>query len=178
MTATQWPAVVDALVELARALPGHRGPADNSDEDLVLVLDGPEFELTGDLAPTFLIVGGALDVDGEGHGESGQAVATLGRHDRDDSGEVRCQVVAQTGGLVLPSDVVTVGRETVKALRDRARAVLDGLDAAVRTDVTLGITARRMVAEIGPRITFRQYQVDGGGAVVSIEFVVAFKSRI
>lgn len=179
MTATRWPDVVDALVTATRVLPGYRAAADDAPSSDVLVLDGPEVWLTGDDAPRLLVIGWTLDDDRD-QGDAGQAVATLGKTSRDETGVVLCQALAQTGSLELPDPNAGPGsdRLTAKVLRDRAFAVFADVADLVRADPTLGIVAPRMFAQVGARMTPRQFLTESGGAVVSVEFEIAYDTRI
>ena len=180
MTATRWPQVVDALYDRLLATGGFRAAGgDDPESSAVLLLDGPELELTGDLGRRVLILGGTLDVDGEDHGGSGQSVATLsGEQQRDDAGLVVCQVVTQVGILEL-ADGSTATEGTLRALRAEAFAVLDQVDALLMADRQLGMpNMRLMVARIGNRIVPRQDQTVTGGGVVSVEFTVSYTTRV
>ncbi len=176
MTATRWDQMVDALVTGVRALPGTRAPGDDDASDAVLVLDGPEVWLTGDMAQRVLVIGWTLDDDRD-NGEAGQTVATLGKVTRDEVGIVMCQAIAQAGALELPEPGYTDPRMTAKALRDLAFGVMRLVADMIRADPTLGVAAPRMFVEIGDRMTPRQYLTDTG-AVCSVEFQVRYSTRI
>lgn len=173
---TRWHEVVDALVTQARALPGSRAAGDDLDPDGLLVLDGPEVWLTGDTATRILVVGWTLDDDRD-NGEASQVVATLGRAKRDETGFVICQAIAQTGSLELPDASYTEPRMTAKALRDLAFGVFATVADLLRADPSLGLATARMFADIGERLTPRQYLTDTG-AVCSVEFQVRYDTRI
>lgn len=173
---TRWHEVVDALVTQARALPGSRAAGDDVDPDDLLVLDGPEVWLTGDTARRILVVGWTLDDDRD-NGEASQVVGPLGRTKRDETGFVLCQAVAQAGALELPVPGYADPRMTAKALRDLAFGVFATVADMIRADPTLGIAAPRMFAEIGERLTPRQYLTEAG-AVCSVEFQVRYDTRI
>lgn len=182
-TATRWAQVVDAILDGLFAGGGFRAPGADGTEDLPLLLDGPELELTGDGGGTYLVIGGTLDVDGEDHGTAGQAVATLGtaNRSRQDTGAVICQAVAQYGAVELAGWTVT-GDSQLRVLRGDAFALVDAVDTWLRANPDLGLISPagvpRMVAGIGDRIVPRQYQTQDGGAVVSVEFTVTYTTRV
>lgn len=183
MTTTRWAEVVDTLVDACRALPGWWGPGEDAPagglpglDGPVLVLDGPEVWLTGELAPRLLLVGMTLDDDLD-QGNSGQAMATLGHHQRDETGQVRCQAITQTGALELPEPGWSGPRVTARDLRASAFAVMAAVEDLLRADVTLGITSRRMVAQIGSRVVPRQWWTETG-AICAVEFDVVYETRI
>jgi len=134
-------------------------------------LDGPEISLTADDAPVYLIIGGSYE-DEDDHGDAGQVIATLGSRQRDEEGTVVCQAVAQSGGIDLPD-----GPETLRALRQSAFKVLGDVAVLLRENPTLGITAPRMVAEMGA-IVPHQFLTETGGSVVVIDFRVTYIGRI
>lgn len=181
MTATRWPQVVDALYDRLLATGQFRAAGADGPEDLPLLLDGPEIELTGDTTDTLLVIGATLDVDGEDHGTSGQSVATLGtvNRSRDDAGAVICQAISQYGAMDLAG---WTGDSRMRTLRTSAFAIVDAADAWLRANPDLGLTmpagVPRMVARIGDRIVPRQYQTTSGGAVCSVEFTVTYSTRV
>lgn len=179
MTATRWPDVVDALVDLMRAQPGYRAPGVESlDAAGVLVLDGPEVELTEDASFVVLIIGGTVDVsDVDDIGESGQAIVTIGGLQRDDSGEVVCQVISQVGSLELDEPGWTADRSTARTVRRAAFDVVDTVDSAIKADPTLGLPMPTQVNLASSRLEPRQYQSEAG-AVCAVTFRVAFKTRV
>ena len=126
MTASRWNQVVDALYDKAVALPGYRSITEPSfNETDVVVLDGPEYQLTGDTSDRFLLIGSALDADGEPQGRAGQSLATLGPgQSRDDRGSVICQVLVQVGSAELSLPGYTAQRATFRVLRTAAFWVL------------------------------------------------------
>lgn len=178
MAVTRWPDVVNALIDRMRATAGYRTPAaDGVDLSKVLVLDGPEVEMTGDIdADRFLIVGGTIEDEQEGL--SGQSFATIGARARDEEGDVICNAVAQLGGVELPDSGIAVPRDTVRSLRTAAFGILADVENELRVNPDLGfVGVPRMLAQIGDRMTPRQYLTDGG-AVCSLVFAVHYTTRI
>lgn len=177
MATTRWAAVVDALVDRMRAKTGYRTPAaDGVDTSGVLVLDGPEIDMTADDCDRFLIIGGTIEDESEG--VSGQSFATIGARARDEEADVICNAVAQIGGVELPDSQILVPRDTVRSLRAQAFAILADVEAELRLSPELGFTGiPRMLAQIGDRMTPRQYLTETG-AVCSLVFTVHYTTRI
>lgn len=185
MASTRWPQVVDAIVDLTRALPGWWGPGQDPPQvdapgldGPVLVLDGPELALTGERSARLLVVGMTLDDDLD-QGTSGQVIVALGRHQREERGSVRCQAIAQHDGLDLPEPDWSGPRVTARDLRRSAFGVMAAVETLLRADVTLGFEASAVVvAEIGERIVPRQGFGEQGGALCAVEFDVIYRTRI
>lgn len=179
--ASRWPAVVDALVDLLHARPGYRAAGeDDADPDDVLVLDGPELELTADLADRCILIGSTLDVDGDDQGEASQTLATVSAGQNfDEAGSVVCQALAQTGRLELAHPgVLAADRTTMRWLRARAFAIFDDVVEVTKLTPGLGIDAPRMHVQRRGRVIPRQYQTELGGAVVTVEFTIMFDTRL
>ena len=179
MTATRWPDIVEALVDAMRARPGYRAPgADSHDGAGVVVLDGPEVELTEAGTPVALIVGGTIESrDIDDLGEAGQVVVTVGGLQRDDSGDIVCQVIAQAGRLELDEPGWTEPRSTIRTVRRAAFAVVDDVDAVLKADPTLGLPMPTQVNLAATRMQPRQWQTESG-FVCSVKFRVSFVTRV
>lgn len=180
MATSVWAEVVDALVDLMRAQPGCRAPGADADEDLVLVLDGPEVWMTGDGAPLVLTIGGSSGEQDDEPGVAGQSRATAtGARSRDEGGAITCNAVAQTGGIMLPDATLAVAPPTIRSLRSSAFGVLATVEAVLRANPTLGFTSlAHMDAQVGSRMVVQQYLTDDGGAVCSVVFSVDYSARI
>jgi hypothetical protein len=179
--ASRWPAVVKALVDLLYARPGYRAAGDDAgNQDDVLVLDGPEVELTADLADRFILIGSTLDVDGDDQGETSQTLATVSAGQNfDETGTVVCQAVAQTGSLELAHPgVLTADRTTMRWLTARAFAIFDDVIDITKATPGLGIDAPRIHVQRRGRVIPRRYQTDTGGAVVTVEFTIGYDTRL
>lgn len=179
MTTTRWPTVLYALLDTLRAQPGYRSPGADVPESLVLVLDGPEWEMTADTGDLYLVVGGSID-DESTSGDARQKWGPIGGRPRDDEGTVLCQAVAQLGGLSLPDASLagSVPQDTWRSLTASAFAMIATVENILRADPALGITGvQRMVAELGSVDAPHRYFTDTG-AVVSILFGVDYKTRI
>lgn len=152
MTASRWPAVVDALVALLRAHPSLAG---------VDVLDGPPVgEPTGH------------DVICVGHGLD---------DDDDTSGAVRWQPHSTGGVLAEDCDVrlvvqAVIGDTTLSAARTRAFALMDVVHAALRGDWTVGGLDGVIAVDLSAG-TIRQDQT-GLGCGCRIEATVTVTSLI
>lgn len=178
MATSVWSQVVDALVDAMRAQSGCRAPGADADEDLVLVLDGPEVWLTEEPAPLLLIVGGAGDDDDE-PGVSGQSRATAtGARSRDEVGAITCSAIAQCGGIMLPDATLVVPPPTIRSLRAQAFGVMALVETVLRASPTLGFSSvQHMDVQVGSRIVVQQYLADDG-AVCSVVFTVDYSARI
>lgn len=182
--ASRWPDVADAVLDLLYARAGYRAAGTEDDgTDEVLVMDGPELELTADYVGRVLLIGTTLDVDGDDQGQSEQSYASIapaGRS-REETGQIRCQVIAQTGALELADPAAPLfERTTLRWLRRQAFDVLDDVAAALAADTTLGLGPPLMSVQLSPRrlLVPRQYQTDRGGAVVTVEFAVQYTTRL
>jgi hypothetical protein len=179
MNVTRWPVVLYALVDVMRATTGFRAPGADVSESLVLVLDGPEFQMTADTGDVYLMVGGVID-DETTSGDAGQNLAVMGTRARDEDGTVWCQAVAQLGGVFLQDSGLAVGvpQDTWRTLTATCFAVVGAVETACRTDPGLGIAGTPfIVCEIGRVEAPRRYFTDSG-AVVSCVFGVDYRARI
>lgn len=167
MTTARLPAVLDALVALARAEPGHRDP--ESATSGVPVFDGPQYGITSDRLTTWLAIGWSGDPDSpEDAAEAGQTIGTIGSaaRTRDELGEIRCRAVSQTGDRAAP-----------KATRDAVFAEMAVMETICRTNPTLGLDPSWMRrATIANRYSIRQE--NKAGPVCTLDFVIEFRTRI
>lgn len=120
--ATQWPVVHARLVSLLQTLPGW---------GQVSVYDGPP--VTGDNPATYATVGYVLD---ESSGGSFSHTRSGGGYQVEETGTVRCELVA------------TVGDADLTSVRTRAFGLLDALEQSLRTDQTLGVMPQGATAEL------------------------------
>lgn len=135
--AAAWPLVVDRLVAWLPTLPGWTG---------VPVYDGPP--VTGDAPLTYVTVGFVVGEDFGGsyeqtrNGEGGWQGAL------EEAGTVRCEVVAATGDVDLPS------------MRARVFALVDAWDAGIAADETLGVLGSSSIASLA--VDVQPLQTDRG----------------
>jgi hypothetical protein len=111
--ATQWPVVHARLVALLPTLAGWES---------VRVFDGPP--VTGETPDAYVTVGYALGEDTAGtfsHERAGNGFQV------EETGEVRCELVAVTGATDLAS------------VRTRAFALIDAFEETIRADQRLGV---------------------------------------
>lgn len=167
MRTASLPAVLDALVTLARASAGHRDPEARLSG--VPVFDGPQYGITADRAGTWLAIGWSGEPDApEDAGDGEQTIATIGNADRtrDDGGEIRCRAVSQSGD-----------RAAMKAARDAAFAEMALLETICRTNPTLGLDPSWMRrATVSGRYSIRQEYA--AGPVCTLDFLIEYKARI
>lgn len=159
------PYVIDALVALARALPGHRSPEATTAG--VPVFDGPEYGITSDRAATWVAVGWSGDPDQpEDAGEAAQTTEALGDKQRGEAGSIRVRVVSQLGD-----------RGGMKTCRDAAFAEMAAIESMIRADPRLGLSPTWMSkAEMSNRYSYRQEMA--AGPVFTLTFEVGFLARI
>jgi hypothetical protein len=151
VTTSRWPSVYDALLTTFRVVSG------------LTVFDGPEFGLTADSVGEFVIVGGNGDPDGD-PGAITQAWKGLGHNSRDETGEVNCAVIVQTGDTV------------IKTSRDRAFVLLASLETALLADPTLGaaVTAGWMLPINGTP----EQRENSLGSYVRLPFTISYNTRL
>jgi len=142
-------AVIDALVTTLDA-----GTA-------VAVYDG--YPVLSSLPADFVVVGGAPDPDADAASLE-QAWAGLGAKSRDETGEITCAVVAQSGGTVH------------KPSRDRVLVILGELETAIRSDPTLGGAVAAGWLHVTTGALSQQQNSNGSRAVVT--FTVSYRTRI
>lgn len=178
MAATAWPAVMNALVTLARGMSGYQAPT--AAGSLIPVYDSVEVGLTNDIPSTLLVIGWIGDPDDAptDPGQSTQGIATLGTsHHRTETGTVACMAIARTGDALLGTSVTDAG--SIGAARAQAFAVIDALDVALRANPSLGLvgaTHSAVVAYIDAITSVQTWLNEG--CVVRIEFTVTFTARI
>jgi hypothetical protein len=156
-----------------RATTGYRSPYSGSSG--ITVFDGPEYGLTEEHSESYLVIGWAGDPDspedsGQSRQTTGPLAANAGRP-RDEEGTINCRAVSQIGDASLT-------QRSVKDARDACLAVIATVEAALRTDPTLGLvpTLSRLVAEMGGTFTPKQYA--NAGIVCEIDFQVTYRARI
>ncbi|GAC1374656.1 MAG: hypothetical protein NVSMB4_02320 [Acidimicrobiales bacterium] len=108
----QWPKVVNRLLTLLPTLPGWSG---------VTLFDGPP--VTGDNPNLFATIGYVKD-DQAGNYTSTQHDDGFNRHE---TGEVKCELVVNSGDPGL------------SGVRAQAFALMDALDASLRSDRRMGV---------------------------------------
>jgi len=166
--------VMDRLVELARALPGHRGPTDyTTADDLITVYDGPEIRATDDRAPGgHLVIGWPGDsadtvtAAGSTSVEAGPIASTA--RPRDEVGTIICRAIQDQAG-------------TAKDARDGALAQIASVAALCRSDPSLGLNTSDTIGGVRT-ITFVTagdlYQYLSGGYTCEWEFSITYKTRV
>ena len=166
--------VIDRLLVLARALPGHRDPNGTTSTDgLVTVYDGPEIRATDDaIDQTFVVIGwsgadpDALEPAASSNWVAGPIAATT--RPRDETTVIACKVISQRG-------------ELMKAARDAAIAELEAVAGICRSDPSLGIDTSATIGGVRTLAwvtagTMLQY--DERGYVCEIEFTVTYQTRV
>lgn len=167
MAVTRWPDVVNALIALMRATSGYRDPAALGSE--IPVFDSFAVGRTEQPVDAYLVIAWAGDPDAlEDGGDSGQTIATLGNNTRDETATVRCRAVAQYGTGAGPIDP--------SAARTAAFAIAGAVEALLRTNPTLGITAPRMLARFGQFESIQQWANEG--PCCGLTFTVVYQTRI
>jgi hypothetical protein len=163
------PQVIDALVSLARALPGHRDPESETVTSGVPVFDGPSYGITSDRAVTWIAVGWSGDPDApEDAGGAMQVTAALGDKQRDEAGSIRVRVVSQTGDR---------RGAAMKTCRDAAFAEMALIEGLCRSTPRLGLSPTWMAkSQVDNRYTYRQEII--AGPVFTLTFEVGFVARI
>lgn len=177
---TQWPIVVDALIDQLVALPGWR-PAKSSLSGIT-VFDGPEVDYTADPERTYgyLVVGWGGDPETSGPESAGQGAQTPAALDanrtRDDAGTIRCRATYWTGDGVL--DV------SARACRQASFGIMWQVEQLLRSNPTLGIPQavgpvglQRMVVQFDRMDDITQTAGEGG-LQVDIDFTVRYSCRI
>lgn len=127
-----WPQVVDRLVSYLPSLPGWSG---------IPVFDGPP--VTGDAPSTFVTVGYVVGDEVGGSYEQLYSGGGL----LEESGTVRCEVVAATGDVDLPT------------VRARAFALVDAWQAWVTSTPALGLPLS-LSSALSVDVQSRQTDVD------------------
>lgn len=111
----------------------------------------------------FVIVGGTPDPDTDA-ASLDQAWAGLGAKARDETGEITCAVVSQSGGTNL------------KTHRDRALVILGELETAIRADPTLGGVVSSGWLHVTTGSLSQEQNTNGSRAVVT--FTVSYRARL
>jgi hypothetical protein len=164
---TQWGTIALALTATLRALPGWRAPTDQKSG--VTVYFGPEVDSYGDRTSQYVVVAWPGDDSGEGADSPGsvtqKAAAMSTSHPREETGEIRCVVVADTGA----------NPDFAGALK-AAEALLAQVQSALRANQNLGLpdpTVRGVTFDTGSPTLMKL-----GGAVCRWEFRVAYTARL
>lgn len=164
MTASRVPTLIDGLVAVYATALALAGFDEFGLAAPVQVNDGP---IPAQQLPAEVVIVGdnADDDDDAPSAFSDRGWAGLGAKKRDETGEIQCAVITQTGD------------GTFKAIRDRAFALLELLEVALTADPTVGgatgtpgwayITAGPLRETLTPQ-----------GAVVRIPFTVSYRARI
>lgn len=163
-TYTRWFTVCRQLAVLQRARPGYRDPF--AVVEGIPVFNGPTYGITGDHPTSWMAFGWAgFPERAQESGEATQSVATLGNRARDNSGSIRCRAVCD------------LGERSIEDAQDGADAMLADLESWLRVNPTLGLDQAWMrSAEMGPDLSITQRF--GPGAIVEIDFIVSFRTRI
>jgi len=180
MPGTRWWTVKNRLVDRMRATTGFRSPGEDGDEDLALLYDGREWQMTGDYSPAYLVIGGSIERDDDG--TLGQDWGPIGGRARDEGGRIVCNAIAERGDIVFDDEglATNVPQDTWRTLGATCEAIVNALEANIRSDPALGFTS----ADGFPYLTT---QIDGveprsyftpTGAVVSAVVVVTYSTRI
>lgn len=165
MGTSVWGAVVDALVDQARALPGYRDPADPDGEGTP-VYDGAELLTTSEAPTRYLAIGLPVDIDEIVAGTSDQAFATFpASRSRDENGSVTC------------SAATTSGTGSQREARALTFAVLADVETLIRQLATphLGVTGL-LWAEAGA-LDVDQWATDAG-VCTGATFTIRYRARI
>lgn len=137
--ATQWPLVAQRLVDLLPTLPGW---------DQVSVFDGPP--ITGDDPANYCTVGYVED-------DQAGTYTTVQDPDgfqRQESGEVRSQLVCRTG------------EDNLSGMRALLFGLIDALDAAIRDDRRLGVLSPQGTSDLVVDVLSVQNEAGTAQAVV------------
>lgn len=152
MTTSRAGVVIDALVAVFTA------------DTTLRVFDGPPVTTTP--GAKFVVVGGDGADDGNGvdAGSINQDWAGLGAFAKDETGEITCAVWSADGNTSLKDN------------RDAALVMLGEVEAAIRTDPTLGgVVASGWLNVSSATINQRQ---NTEGSSVRITFTVGYQARI
>lgn len=150
MVATAWFDVAKAVTTGMRARAGYQAPTASGTG--IPVYHSVESQLSNDIPPKILVIGWMGDADTVplSPGSGDQQWATIGtNHSRNSTGIVRCAAFVSYGDAVLSTAVTDAG--TIPAALDEAAGILNDLDAFLRADPSLGLTASgypTMVAEV------------------------------
>lgn len=181
MAATRWLDVTHAILSGMRARPGYRAPT--ADAAGIPVFHSVEVGMqaeSGASVPVLLVVGWAGDPSLPAEsGQQSSNSATLGTapRSRQEDGQIRGMVIAQTGDAVLSgADLTIVG--TVPWLCRQAFDVLDDLDAFLRSTPTLGLAGAHVEAWVDSIGSVRPLLGERAGMVVELDWTVGYSARI
>ena len=170
MAGTRWPEVVAALLTTMRARAGYRDPNNAAASGtLIPVYRSTAVGLTADNVDTYLVIAWSGDPDNpQPSGRVRQTIATGGKVTRDDVGTIECLAVSQNGSY----DEVDIVAAEVAAF-----AVLADVEAAIRSDPTLGLTPNpRLFIQMEEAAAIRSDLNEG--AVCKIDFTITYSARI
>jgi len=166
--------LIDQILVLARALPGHRAPdGTSSTAGLVTVYDGPEIRSTDDaIDTTWLVIGWSGD-DLDQLEEAATSTWTSGPiaaivRPRDETTTVNCKAVSQRA-------------ETMKAARDGAVAEVEAVAQLCRNDPSLGIDTSATIGGVRTLAWVTAgsvVQYLDKGYVCEIDFTVSYNTRV
>lgn len=148
--AIQWPLLAARLVALLPTLSGWSG--------VVEVFDGPP--VTGDTPNDYCTVG---YVEDETAGSYTDDLSDVGNSFSTEAGEVRCQLVSQTGDVDVPT------------MRTRSFGFLNTLRTALRTDPTLAVLPSGSVTSLIVEVGNVQ---NSQGSAVSLIFTVSYQCPV
>jgi len=111
----------------------------------------------------FVIVGGTDDPDDDA-ASLDQEWAGLGKASRDETGQITCAVVSQSGGTDL------------KTHRDRVLVILGELETALRADPTLGGVVQSGWLHLTAGALNQQQNANGSRA--RLTFTVSYRARV
>lgn len=172
-TQTRVPQVIDALIALGRALPGHRAPDGTTSGKLVTVYDGPEIRATDDAADdAWVVIGwsgtGAEDLEPAAQSNLSRGPIAATNRPRNEVVTINCLASVRRG-------------ESAKLARDMVSAELDAFAGICRGDPSLGINTAgtiggvRTIAYVTAG-TLTQYLLDG--YVAEWNFTVTYDARV
>jgi hypothetical protein len=166
--------VIDRLLVLTRALPGHRDPNGTTSTDgLVTVYDGPEVRSTDDAIDNTLLVIGWSGTDTDALEEAASSSWTSGPiastvRPRDETTIVACKVISQRG-------------DSPKAARDGAVAEVEALAQLCRNDPSLGIDTSATIGGVRTLAWVTAgsvVQYLDAGYVCEIDVTVSYNTRV
>lgn len=166
MATVMWNEFNNALVAIARAMPGYCAPTDAALKSTSRpVFDGPEYGLDGDYSGAWLCIGWSGDPEqAEDSGGSEQSLATMGNRGRAESGTIECMAVAQSGDV------------DSGATRALAFAVMSDFEDALRGNPTVSLSQSSAIIAEMSGVRVRQFMESG--AVCRLAFTIKYRARI
>lgn len=166
--------VIDRLVVLARALPNHRGPEDQTGAvGVTTVFDGPEIRSTDDLSDGAMLIIGYPGDNPDELVAAANSTITYGpiaatNRPRDEVGTIICRAISQRA-------------ETAADARNGALAEVEAVAAICRADPSLALNTADTIGGVRT-ITFvtagDMFQYLDRGYTCEWEFSVTFKTRV